>query len=93
MGAEWKLVVLCWGEQHLGAQSTLQGDAFCFGLVFLRLNPNFSLQFVAPGGALDLQGVEGAANPPAGQALDGLGVWGCTGSAGRGAGRLAAAGF
>lgn len=65
------------GTQHLGAQSTLQGDAFCFGLVFLRLNPNFSLQFVAPGGALDLQGVEGAANPSAGQTLGwagGLGV-------------------
>lgn len=56
MRVEWKLVVLCWGVQHVGAQSTLQGDAFCFCLVFLRLNLNFSLQFLTPGGSLDLQG-------------------------------------
>lgn len=55
MRVEWKLVVLCWGVQHLGAQSTLQGGAFCFYLFFLRLNPSFSPQFLTPGGSLDQQ--------------------------------------
>lgn len=92
---EWKLVVLCWGVcSTLVLRAPCREVLFAFVWVFLRLNPNFSPQFLAPGGSLDLQGGEGCSKSiTTGDSGMGWGVSGCRGSGGRGEGRLAGAGF
>lgn len=92
---EWKLVVLCWGVcSTLVLRAPCREVLFAFVWVFLRLNPNFSPQFLAPGGSLDLQGGEGCSKSiTTGDSGMGWGVSGCRGSGGRGEGWLAGAGF